>query len=95
MERINLIDDIKSLSTFRAEATTCIKHVHNTKRPMVITQRGKGVAILLDINEYESLQEKIELLQDVYKAEKQIKLGEVSTHTQAQKNILKKLKNEN
>ena len=51
------------------------------------------MAILLDINEYESLQEKIELLQDVYKAEKKIKLGEVSSHTQAQKNILKKLKN--
>ena len=95
MERIKLTDDIKNLSTFRAEATTCIKHIHNTKRPIVLTQSGRGVAVLLDINEYEALQEKIEVLQDVYNAEKQIKSGKVNSHTKAHKNILSRLKNEN
>ena len=95
MERIRLTDDIRTLSTFRAEATTCIKQIHDTKRPMIITQRGKGVAVLLDINEYETLQEKIEVLQDVYKAEKQIESGKTVAHAQARKNILKKLRNEN
>jgi prevent-host-death family protein len=72
MERIRVANDIRPLSSFLAEATTRIKHIHDTKRPMVITQRGKGVAVLLDINEYEILQEKIEVLEDVYKAERQI-----------------------
>jgi prevent-host-death family protein len=94
MERIRLTDDIRPLSDFRAEAATCIKHVHDTKRPMVITQRGKGVAVLLDINEYESLREKIELLQDIYKAERQIESDKVISHKQAKASILKRLKNE-
>ncbi len=94
MQRINLSDDIRPLSDFRAEAATCIKHVHNTKRPIVITQRGKGVAVLLDIKEYEALQDKIELLQDVYKAERQIETEETVSHNQAKANILSRLKNE-
>lgn len=94
MERIRVTDDIRSLSNFRAEATGCIKHIHDTKRPMVITQRGKGVAVLLDINEYEALQEKIDVLQDVHKAERQIESKEMIPHNQAKENILKRLRNE-
>lgn len=94
MERIRVTDDIRPLSNFRAEATTCIKHIHDTKRPMVITQRGKGVAVLLDINEYEALQEKIDVLQDIYNAEMQIESGKTISHVKARKNILKRLRNE-
>jgi len=94
MERIRLTDDIRPLSDFRAEAASCIKHVHNTRRPLVITQRGKGVAVLLDINEYEALRDKIELLQDIYKAERQIEAGKITTHEKAKENILKRLRDE-
>ena len=94
MERIRVADDIRPLSSFRAEATTCIKHIHDTKRPMIITQRGKGVAVLLDIKEYEILQEKIEVLQDVYKAERQIESKQTTSHMQAKANILTRLKSE-
>ena len=94
MERIRVTDDIRPLSSFRAEATSCIKHIHDTKRPMVITQRGKGVAVLLDIHEYDALQEKIEVLQDIYNAEMQIESGKTVSHAKAKENILKKLKNE-
>jgi len=95
MERIRLTDDIRPLSDFRAEAAKCIKHVHNTRRPLVITQRGKGVAVLLDINEYEALREKIELLQDIYKAEREIESGKTTSHKKTKENILKRLRNEN
>ena len=94
MERIRVTDDIRPLSNFRAEATACIKHIHNTKRPMIITQRGKGVAVLLDINEYEALQEKINVLQDIYKAERQIESGKTVSHVKAKRNILNRLRNE-
>jgi antitoxin YefM len=94
MERIRVTDDIRPLSNFRAEATTCIKHIHDTKRPMIITQRGKGVAVLLDIHEYEALQEKMDVLQDIYAAEKEIEAGETVSHEQAHDDILKRLRNE-
>ena len=95
MQRINLSDDIRPLSDFRAETATCIKHVHDTRRPIVITQRGKGVAVLMDINEYEALQEKIDLLQDICKAERQIEQQEMRSHEHAQENIRSRLKHGN
>ena len=94
MERIRVTDDIWPLSNFRAETTNCIKHIHNTKRPMIITQRGKGVAVLLDINEYEAMQEKIDILQDIYKAERQIESQETTSHKKAKASILSSLRNE-
>ncbi|MCJ8328720.1 MAG: type II toxin-antitoxin system Phd/YefM family antitoxin [Lentisphaeria bacterium] len=94
MERIDLSSDIRPLSDFRAEASSCIKHIHNTKRPMLITQRGKGVAVLLDIHEYEAMQERIEFLQDIHTAEEQIKSGETTPHKQSKENVLSRLKNE-
>jgi prevent-host-death family protein len=42
----------------------CINRVM-IKRPLVITQHGKDVAVLLDVHEYEALQEKIEILTDI------------------------------
>ncbi|MCG8334016.1 MAG: type II toxin-antitoxin system Phd/YefM family antitoxin [Proteobacteria bacterium] len=92
MARINLNQDIKPLSEFRANATACIKQVHDTKRPIVITQHGKSSAVLLDVDEYESLIEKLELLQDVRLAESQISNDQGVSHGQVKKQILAKLK---
>ena len=55
MSRIQLDEDIRPLSEFRANVASFIEHVRETKRPLVITQRGKSAAILLDVAEYEAL----------------------------------------
>jgi prevent-host-death family protein len=49
-------------------AASFLKQVHETRRPLVITQHGKGVGVLLDVGEYEAMQEKIEVLQDIHTA---------------------------
>jgi antitoxin YefM len=92
MERINLNQDIKPLSEFRANATACIKQVHDTKRPIVITQHGKSAAVLMDVYEYEALLEKLELLQDIRLAEVQISNDQGIPHRQVKNQILAKLK---
>lgn len=76
MPRINLERDIQPLSEFRAGASTFIRQVNETHRPLLITQRGKGVAVLLDVAEYESMQERLEILEDIHLAESQIREGE-------------------
>jgi antitoxin YefM len=92
MERINLNQDIKPLSEFRANATACIKQVHDTKRPIVITQHGKSSAVLMDVQEYEELLEKLELLQDVRLAETQISDEQGIAHDHVKKQIMEKIK---
>ncbi|HDY7667032.1 TPA: type II toxin-antitoxin system Phd/YefM family antitoxin, partial [Vibrio vulnificus] len=71
MSRIHFDQDIQPLSEFRAGVTSFIKQINETRRPLVITQRGKGVAVVLDVAEYEAMQEKIELLEEMRTAEAQ------------------------
>ncbi|CAG9001130.1 MAG: hypothetical protein CENE_03147 [Candidatus Celerinatantimonas neptuna] len=75
MSRIQIDKDIQPLSEFRAGVASYIKQVNETRRPLVITQRGKGVAVVLDVAEYEAMQEKIELLEEMRTAEAQLASG--------------------
>jgi len=59
MQRLKIDQDIRSLSEVRSGIANFIKQVHDTKRPVIITQHGKGVAVLLDAHEYEAMQEKL------------------------------------
>ncbi len=88
MQRLKFDQDIKPMSEFRTGIASFLKQVHDTKRPLVITQHGKGVAVLLDVAEYESMQEKIELLEDVQTSIAQIDSGEGVEHSKAKDVIL-------
>lgn len=91
MQRIKINQDIRSMSEFRTGIASFMKQVHDTKRPLIITQHGKGAAVLLDVNEYELMQEKIELLQDIQLSMSQISNGDGISHSSAKDMILKKL----
>ena len=75
MSRIRLDQDIQPLSEFRAGVASFIRQINETHRPLVITQRGKGVAVVLDVAEYEAMQEKIELLEEIQQAESELASG--------------------
>ena len=91
MQRLRVDQDIKPLSEFRAGVASFFKQVKETKRPLIITQHGKGVGVLLDVQEYEEMQNTIELLQDVQKSVAQIKEGKGIDHAEAKKLVLSKL----
>ena len=91
MQHINLKEDVKPLSEFRSGVSSYIQHVTKTKRPLLITQHGKGVAILSDVGEFENLQMRLELLENLYKAETQINEGRGLTHEDAKSMIMKSI----
>jgi antitoxin YefM len=91
MQRLKIDQDIRPLSAFRTGITTFIKQVNSTKRPMVITQHGKGVAVLLDVYEYEAMQDKIELLMDVQTSINQLERGEGISHIDAKAKLLNRV----
>lgn len=91
MRRLVVNQDIHPISEFRTGVTSFLKQVHDTKRPLVITQHGKGVAVLMDVNEYENILERIELLEDIQTSEKQIEKGKGVEHEKAKALILKKI----
>ena len=92
MQPINLKEDVQSLSEFRSGVSAYIRQVTETKRPLLITQHGKGVAILADVEEFEKLQKRLELLEDLYKAETQINEGRGIPHKDARALVMKSIK---
>jgi len=87
--------DIRPMSEFRSGVASFVKQVHETKRPLIITQHGKGVGVLLDVGEFEAMQEKIELLEDIQASISQLEAGNGVSHSDARKEVLQRLKDEN
>ena len=75
MQRLRINEDIRPLSEVRTGMANFIKQVQETRRPLVITQHGKGVAVLVDAHEFEAMQEKMDLLMDVQISLQQIDNG--------------------
>ena len=91
MQRLKFDQDIRPMSEFRTGIASFLKQVHDTKRPLVITQHGKGVAVLLDVAVYEAMQDKIELLEDVQTSVAQLDAGAGIEHHKAQARILERI----
>lgn len=89
MQRIQLKEDIQPLSAFRSKVSFYLEKVNKNKRPLIITQNGKSAAILLGVSEYESMVEKIEILEDIKLAEEQISKGSGVNHSIVKKRKLK------
>lgn len=91
MQRLRINEDIRPLSEVRTGIANFIKQIQDTKRPLVITQHGKGVAVLVDVNEFEAMQEKIELLMDVQTSLQQIDNGRGVEHAEALTQVLQRV----
>ncbi len=88
MSRVRVNEDIRPLSEFRAGVASFIKQLQETRRPMILTQRGRGVAVLVGVHEYEKMQERLEMLEEIYRAEEQIAAGEGIAHEDAKARVL-------
>jgi prevent-host-death family protein len=91
MQKYKIDQDIRPLSEVRNAMASYIKQVHDTKRPVIITQHGKGVAVLLSANEFEAMQEKIELLSDVQTSLNQLTEGKGVSHQKAKERLLNRV----
>lgn len=91
MSKVRLDEDIRPLSEFRAGVASFVKQIHETRRPMVLTQRGRGVAVLMDVQAFEQMQERLEILEDVYRAEEQLAAGEGVSQGEARAQVLRGL----
>ena len=85
--RIELDQDIRPVSEFRKNAAEFIERVQNEKRPLVLTQRGKSAAVLVDVAEYQKLLDKLDKLEDLLHAERQIEQNEVYSQEEAKQKI--------
>lgn len=85
--RLKPTEDVRPITDFRNHAAEILSQVRTTKRPVVITQKGKSAAILVDAEQYEKQQELLELLQKIAKGVKAAEEGRLIPHEQVMKEV--------
>ena len=69
------IPDIVPVSDFRQDAAAVLKRLQSSRGPLVVTQRGRAVAVMQSVEAYEKLQRERELLRLLAAGEREIAGG--------------------
>jgi prevent-host-death family protein len=73
--------DIIPVTDLRQDAAAALKRVRSSRRPVVITQRGRAAAVMLSIDAYEQREHERELLRVLARGEREIAAGKGHTLT--------------
>lgn len=80
MSQLRPSTDVLPITEFRANTSTMLSRLQATKRPVILTQHGRGAAVVMDVSVYEGMLDEITLLRDIRIAEEQIARGEGIPH---------------
>lgn len=83
--------DVLPVTEFRANTSSMLTRLQATKRPVVLTQHGRGAAVVMDVSVYEGMLDEISILRDIRIAEDQIARGEVIPHDEVVARLKAKL----
>ena len=71
----------------KRRATKIIAGLKADRHPVVITERGRSAAVLIDIATYDALLSRLEVLEGVARGERAIREGRVVSHAAARRRM--------
>ena len=80
------------VTTLKRQATQILADLHKSKEPVLITEYGKPSAYLIDVDDYEFMQNRIEILEGIARGETALSEGRTYNHNEAKKVMGKWLK---
>jgi len=80
------------VTTLNRHATAVLKDLKTDKQPVLITEHGKPSAYLVDVEQFESLLNKLKLLEGLARGEKAILEGRTVSHEDAKERMSRWLK---
>lgn len=83
---------VELVTTLKRQATKVLADLHKTKEPILITEHGQPSAYLVDIDDYEFMQRRMEILEGIAKGEQAFRDGQVLSHDSAKEKLGKWLK---
>lgn len=83
MKRIKLSDDVRPITDLKNRAAELVDQTRKTHRPVLLTRHGRGVAVLLDVEEYENLTERAAFVQTIEQGTKAVCEGDIHAHDEA------------
>ena len=72
---MNLAKDIKPISELKRDTAGVVDYVAKTGNSVLITQKGVGVAIVVNIEEYQAEKQKVRILEALARGEKDVREG--------------------
>ncbi len=83
---------IELVTTLKRQATKILAELHDSKEPVLITEHGKPSAYLVDVQDYEMMQERMEILDGIAKGETAVLENRLYTQAEAKEKMSKWLK---
>lgn len=83
---------VELVTTLKRQATKLLADLHETKEPVLITEHGQPSAYLIDVDDYEFMQQRMKILEGIAKGEQACRDGKVLTHDAAKEKLGKWLK---
>ena len=74
---------VELVTTLKRQATRVLADLHVTKEPVLITEHGKPSAYLIDIDVFEMMTERMNILESIAQGEMAILENRVSSQAEA------------
>jgi len=83
-----MAEDIHPATELPLRGEALLRQVQETRRPIVLTQEGKGAAVLVDVASFQSLIEELDLLRDVHRGLADVEAGRVVSQEDARARLM-------
>jgi prevent-host-death family protein len=80
---------VELVTTLKRKATKILSELRQSKEPVLITEHGQPSAYLVDVEDYELMQERVEILNGLARGERAVLEGRTVSHTEAKKRMKK------
>jgi prevent-host-death family protein len=75
------------VTTLKRQATKILSELHESKEPVLITEHGKPSAYLVDFEDFELLQRRMEILEGIARGEAAVLEGRTLSHSKAKESL--------
>jgi prevent-host-death family protein len=83
---------VELVTTLKRQATKILADLHISKEPVLITEHGQPSAYLVDVDDYEFMQQRMAILEGLARGEQAIKNGSTFSNQDAKVKLSKWLK---
>lgn len=84
---MNISTDIKPVTYLKARTADLLKHINETRRPVIITQNGEPRAVIQDPQSYENMRNAIGLLKLISQGEEDLGNGRAKSQEEVFKDL--------
>ena len=80
------------VTTLKRQATKILADLHQSKEPILITEHGQPSAYLVDVEDYEYMQNRLKILEGIARGEKAVFEGRTYSESEAEEKMSRWLK---